>query len=343
MAVWIKNAAYDLGLIRPRGLASPAVCVGNLSVGGSGKTPMVLLLARLLAERGWYVDVLSRGYRRSGRSAVPVRVAGTTDGGAAAEFGDEPTLMARRGLRVFVGADRYRAGVLAEQAEETLFPTSSNQRKLHLLDDGFQHRKLAREVDIVLVRRRDLQDELLPLGNLREPLSSLKRADIVVLRSEEADLRDRVLQLMDQDDPARVWIIDRRVLICADGTPSSSDPLASSAVAFCAIGDPCGFFDGLNQAGLQLAAKFAFRDHHRYTTEDMKTITRAARESGAACFVTTEKDAMRLTENLRLQLESEAPLIVAGLEMQLREESQALATLEALIRDSEVSTPVSAK
>ncbi|MHB8301302.1 MAG: tetraacyldisaccharide 4'-kinase [Acidobacteriaceae bacterium] len=314
--VRFKNIAYDRRLVQPARLSWPVVSVGNLSVGGAGKTSMVLLLARLLAERGWAVDVLSRGYGRSSK-----RVLRVDPNGRPADFGDEPLLMARRGLPVYVGAARYPAGLAAENSGAA----DQTKPRLHILDDGFQHRKLARTVDIVLLQRSDLEGDMLPMGRLREPLAALERADICVLRSEDADLTQRVLRLMRADDPARVWRIDRRTFLAGPIAP------ASRALAFCALGDAQGFFDGLRRVGLDVPTQIAFRDHHAYTARDMERIQRAARARGADCCVTTEKDSVRLSPDLRQLLEQELPLKIAGLDVSLLEESRAMAILEELI------------
>ncbi len=321
MGVRLKNAAYDSRLFKPQRLAWPVLCIGNLSVGGTGKTPLVLLLAELLAARGWSADVLSRGYGRRGSRVV--RVDPLAAGEAALnEFGDEPIMMARRGVPVFVGSNRHLAGLLAESAASG---QGAARRGVHLLDDGFQHRKLARTVDIVLLQRADLADDLLPAGRLREPLCALERADICVLRAEDADLRDRVLRLMRQGDPTRVWLVERRT------TLPGAFARGEKCVAFCAVGDPDGFFDGLRLAPAQVADAIAFRDHHPYTRRDMEQLSTAARRSGATCFVTTEKDSVRLGGELRAELEKNLPLYVAGLDVRLGEEEHSLATLESLM------------
>ena len=162
--VQLRNTLYNKGVLRSRGLTGSVVSVGNLSVGGSGKTPFVLLLGELLQARGVKFDILSRGYGRKTKGVMLVDPAGTSY-----DFGDEPLLMARRlGVPVIVGEDRYDAGLYAEK---TFGP------QLHLLDDGFQHRSLARDFDIVLVTREDARDHLLPHGRLRESPRSLDRKD----------------------------------------------------------------------------------------------------------------------------------------------------------------------
>src|SRR6476646_4112472 len=153
-----------------RRLEGPVVSVGNLSAGGSGKTPFVMMLGELLKARGIKFDVLSRGYGRKSRGVMLVDARGLPQ-----KYGDEPLLIARKlQVPVIVGEDRYEAGKFAE---------SKFGAQLHLLDDGFQHRSLARDFDIVLVTPQDASDRLLPAGRLREPLTSLDRADAVVLAS----------------------------------------------------------------------------------------------------------------------------------------------------------------
>ena len=171
-AVALRNGLFDRGILPSRWLEKPVISVGNLAAGGAGKTPFVIALGELLQARGIPFDVLSRGYRRRTRGVLVVDPEGT-----AADFGDEPLLIARRlGVPVIVGENRYQAGRLAEQKFRS---------HLHILDDGFQHRSLHRDFDIVLLTAGDLQDLLLPFGRLREPVSSLKRADAVVLAQDD--------------------------------------------------------------------------------------------------------------------------------------------------------------
>ena len=193
-ATALRNRLYDRGTLSSRRLERPVVSVGNLSVGGSGKTPFVIALGELLKARGIRFDVLSRGY---GRKTHGVRI--VEDYGSAADFGDEPLLIARRlGVPVIVGGSRYAAGRVAEQKFET---------QLHILDDGFQHRSLARDFDIVLMTERDFDDKLLPFGRLREPLSSLQRADAIVLPSDFSAQNPAVETFRSQGKP--VWRMRR--------------------------------------------------------------------------------------------------------------------------------------
>ncbi len=323
IGVHFKNCAYDRRWLRSQKMSWPVISVGNLSVGGTGKTPLVLLLADRLSQRGWTIDVLSRGYGRSSSKVARVDPSGTSE-----EFGDEPLLMARHGLPVYVGANRYGPGQLAEQEAHA---DSLPSRRLHILDDGFQHRKLARAIDIVLVQRADFDGRLLPAGRLREPLSALRRTDICVLRAEDTDLSERLLRFMggqtQDSDPARVWIVKRRTTL-----PVAAD-FSPNPLAFCAVGDANGFFDGLRQAGVAPQSTIAFRDHHVYSRDDIEGLKATARRCGAKCFVTTEKDSVRLPDTLRAVLEKEGPLIIAGLETSLREEHRCIDSLEALLQE----------
>jgi len=281
-ATALRNTLFDRGVLTSRRLEQPVVSVGNLSVGGSGKTPFVIALGELLKERGVRFDVLSRGYRRKTRGVLVVEPDGN-----AADFGDEPLLIARRlGVPVIVGESRYAAGRLAEQRF---------QPQLHLLDDGFQHRSLARDFDIVLVNERDFDDRLLPSGRLREPPSSLRRADAIVLPSGLAVEHPAV-----QQKP--VWRMDRELIL-----PN----LPSAPVVFCGIARPEQFFAQVRAAGITPAAEISFRDHHVYDQNDTQALIRARRDLGGGGFLTTEKDAI----NLASKQNDLEPLAVAELKL----------------------------
>lgn len=294
VGVRIRNSLYDRSLLRAHTLAGPVVSVGNLSVGGSGKTPFVILLGELLRARGVKFDILSRGYGRHKKGVVLV-----DPSGAARDFGDEPLLMARRlAVPVVVGEDRYRAGVLAEQ---TFGP------ELHLLDDGFQHRALARDFDIVLVVPEDARDRMLPAGRLREPLASLGRADAVVLTSgasrETFPLNGKL-----------VWRVRRGIL------PKN---VPQRPLVFCGIARPHNFVLQLRSAGIEPAAEAFYRDHHAYTESDVGDLLRLRQQSEAGGFVTTEKDAV----NLGSYLPALAPLSVVPVRMDLADAANVVDTI----------------
>jgi tetraacyldisaccharide 4'-kinase len=301
-----KNLAYDRGWLRPKKLGWPVISVGNLSVGGSGKTPVVIRLAQLLTEQGIDVDVLSRGYGRSSSQVERVNPDGT-----AQRFGDEPILIARSaGVPVYVGASRYEAGSLAE--------SERSGPGVHLLDDGFQHRKLARNVDIIVLHASDLKQLLIPAGRLREPLKALSRASIIVLRAEDRQIEKELRQ---RGVDAPVWIQHRRLL------PES----VTQSVAFCGIARPEEFFAALRASGVEIAATHAYSDHHAYTGQDIDHLIRLSRDKRAQSFITTEKDWVRMTSGQREQLASTAPLNVARLEVIFEDEPAVTAQLLRLL------------
>ena len=289
-----RNAFYDRGLVRAHRLRGPVVSIGNLSVGGSGKTPFVLLLGDLLKARGLKFDVLSRGYGRTTKGVALVDPAGS-----ARDFGDEPLLIARRlSVPVVVGEERYAAGMFAEKKFGP---------QLHLLDDGFQHRSLARDFDIVLVTPEDIRDRLLPAGRLREPLSSLRRADAIVLTSgasqEEFPL-----------DGKLVWRARRGIV------PTN---VPSRPVVFCGIARPKNFVLQLRTAGIEPVAEAFYRDHHAYSEQDIRDLLSLQRRSEAGGFVTTEKDAV----NLGGFLSALEPLAVVPVKMELSEAANPVDTM----------------
>lgn len=294
--VWTRGAFYDHSLLRSRRLQRSVVSVGNLSAGGSGKTPFVILLGELLKARGISFDVLSRGYGRKTRGVLPV-----DPGGLPKNFGDEPLLIARRlQVPVVVGEDRYEAGKFAE---------SRFGSQIHLLDDGFQHRELARDFDVVLVTPEDGRDCLLPAGRLRESLSALRRADVVVLASGASPEAFPVAG-------KTVWRVRRGIL------PQNIPP---RPVAFCGIARPQGFLLQLRSAGIDPVAEAFFRDHHAYKEKDVRDLLQLQLRSDAGGFVTTEKDAV----NLGGFLASLAPLAVVPVKMEL---DDAVNAVDAMLR-----------
>ena len=260
-----RNARYDSGRAPVQRLRLPVISVGNLSVGGSGKTPFVQTLGRWLRAQGIGYDVLSRGYGRSSRGVLRVDPAGP-----ASLYGDEPLLLARTlEAPVYVGEERYLAGLAAEAAAE-------NKVRVHILDDGFQHRQLHRDFDIVLLGHGDLRASLLPFGRLREPLSALERASAVVAPEDLAALLAE----------PNVWHIRRRLVL--------HEPVPTRPLAFCGLARPRQFWQSLNDIGIYPAGTYAFGDHHRYTAKDIALLKRLARQHDANGFVTTEKDRVKL-------------------------------------------------
>src|SRR5580658_5032413 len=265
---------YDAGWLKAKRLNGTVISVGNLTTGGTGKTPMVLWLAARFLAKGKSVAILSRGYKGS---------RGTSD---------EIELMRRRlgdGVRFGVGADRYASGAKLE-AERSV--------DVFLLDDGFQHRELARDLNILMIDgMRDLNKEsMLPSGSLREPVSAARRADILVVsRSGETTSLEKVNSSRRAVFYAQTKLTEfRRLGRGAADSKWGSTINRSPSLAFCGVGNPDAFFADLVSWRVELAGEKAFRDHHAYSELDVERLEAEADKVSAADFVTTEKDAANL-------------------------------------------------
>lgn len=267
--VALRNHLYDSGFLRTHKLKGPVISVGSISAGGAGKTPFLIMLGELLKQRGVAFDVLSRGY---GRKTKGVRLVDPQ--GSPQDFGDEPLLIARKlGAPVIVGECRHAAGQLAE---------AKFGPQLHLLDDGFQHRRLVRDFDIALVTRREVEgDTLLPSGRLREPMSSLTRASAVAV------VHDGSTAQIPRSGDQYLWRVLRGIV-----APETQE----LCFAFCGIARPTNFFTELSHARLRVVGTQSFRDHHAYTASDVELLFKLGQEAGATAFITTEKDAVNLGE-----------------------------------------------
>jgi tetraacyldisaccharide 4'-kinase len=279
-----------------RRLDRPVISVGNLTVGGSGKTPVVAAIAKLLLERGHRPAIVSRGYARRHQSdGVLVVSDGARVVAPVEASGDEPQMLARElpGVAVLVCPDRYLAGRLAE----THFACT-----VHLLDDGFQHLQLARDVDLLIVSPRDLDDRVLPAGRLREPADAARMADAVIVpgSSDEAGRIASALRVA----PA-FGMMTRYGALKALGPASTSALRATAdknagrydcrrALAVAGIARPERFFDALRGQGFEIVGEMAFPDHHWFTSSDLESIARQAASANADVVITTEKDAVRI-------------------------------------------------
>src|SRR5580658_2088657 len=297
LALWLRERRFSARPNEVKRLRFPVVSIGNLSTGGAGKTPLTIALAEALTRRGLQVNVLSRGYGRKNNAPARVALAGTVE-----EFGDEPLLIAREAdVPVYVADQRYDAGLLAEGDALAVAALGQKPRPLvHLLDDGFQHRQLHRDVDILLLDRKDWRDWLLPAGNLREPITALRRATVIAIPAEDPELEESLIA-WHWEGP--VWRLRRKMEI-----PAVDGPVA----AFCGIARPRQFFEGLEAGGLKLAARKAFPDHYAYTESDLDRLAKQAVAAGAVALVTTAKDRVRLRK-LLAGLPPDLPLKTVGL------------------------------
>ncbi len=277
-ATRLRACAYEIGLLKSKRLNARVISVGNLTVGGTGKTPMVLWIAQRLLDDGKRTGILTRGYR------------GTT--GPDGPTSDEVRLLkARLGDRITigVGADRYARGSdLVAQGIEWF-----------VLDDGFQHLQLARDVDIVLIDAMNPfgGGRLLPAGFMREPKTALRRAHVIVItRSSRAPAVEAAVR-RETNAPifyARPWLDSMRS-ISDDGKIDVKDARRRKWFAFCGIGNPAAFGSDLREWGFQVCGPRFFRDHHRYTQSEIDELAKQARTAGADALLCTEKDRFNLS------------------------------------------------
>ena len=278
----MRRSWYERHPQSRRSLDRPVISVGNLSVGGSGKTPIVAALARMLLDMGQRPAILSRGYaRRRATDGVVV----VSDGNRVLEpvenSGDEPQMLARAlpGVPVLVCADRHLAGRLAEkQFDATVM----------LLDDGFQHLELGRNVDVLVVPASDLDDAVLPSGRLREPLDAASSADCVLVPGSLEDV-SRVAATFDRMPVFRV----ANHFGSLRGLDASA-PSGTRVVAVAGIARPERFFTTLREQGFEIVRELRFPDHHWFSSGDLDRIRTIAKEASADLIVATEKDAVRV-------------------------------------------------
>ncbi|MDR1989107.1 MAG: tetraacyldisaccharide 4'-kinase [Acidobacteriaceae bacterium] len=271
---------------RVRRLARPVVSVGNLRVGGSGKTPVTAYIARLLVRQGERPAILSRGYRRANPQNGVTVVSDTTGVRADVDTaGDEPLMLARElpGVPVLVATERARAGQMAEERYGAT---------VHILDDGFQHLQLARDIDLLLIAEADLAELVLPGGLLRESIDTASVADAVLVSDPDDAAAARVVEQLGPREAFQVVRAFRAPRTLLDNTETSIG--GTRVLAVSGIARPERFVHDLSGAGVIVAGSMAFPDHHRYTRGDIDRILETARQASADLIVTTHKDAVRL-------------------------------------------------
>jgi tetraacyldisaccharide 4'-kinase len=302
---------YESGVWKQRKLEARVISVGNVTAGGTGKTPLVIYLAEKLKEKNRKVAILTRGYGRKKKQMVELTKQ-TRERINWVDVGDEPYLLAGRLVDVPILVSRRRAisgrHAIRELGSEIL-----------ILDDGFQHLKLSRDLDIVVIDSTDPfgNGRLLPAGILREPLTSLKRADLFVMtKTDQASSTDELIGVLKGHNP-KAPIVEsvyrvRSVEDLISGHPvEPKDMRGKSAIAFSGIGNPASFESSLKQLGIRISKHRKFRDHHAYGRKDIADIKRQAEESRADFIITTEKDSVRIP----LVKESEIPFYVLGIDL----------------------------
>lgn len=276
----LRNWCYDVGIFHITKVNVPVISVGNVTVGGTGKTPMVEYLIRYFQNQNKNVAVLSRGYRRLSKGTVVI-TSGQKERGSVEMLGDEPYQIATKfpNVTVIVDNQRARGAKVAEQENVDVI----------LLDDGFQHRALYRDMDIVMMNNSEFvkTTPLLPAGMRREPFSALKRASIVVVNGKSSPTVSLKPQVSISYKPVALRGLDGR-------TQPLEHVKGKSCVAFCGIAHPESFKKTLLQQGVHILGWKTFPDHHQYRQNDMDDVMNMFRERNAEYLLTTEKDSARL-------------------------------------------------
>jgi tetraacyldisaccharide 4'-kinase len=332
-----RNFLFRKGILTTHNIAAPVISVGNITTGGTGKTPLVDWLARRMAAEGEHVCILTRGYGRAGMSQQVLVSDRQNLLASAVAGGDEPRFLAESLLGVAAvvsNADRVSAARWAiDNLKSTLF----------ILDDGFQHLSIARDLNLVTIDATNPwgAGRLLPAGRLREPLRGLARADAILLTRAELSsdidsLRSEVYHL---SKGRPILTSQTRTLrirqLTADASNGSNNDAIEAPIqpvaAFCALGNPEAFFAHVRSDGLKIVHAKAFKDHHTYIQSDIDDLHRAAIAHGASGFVTTAKDAVKLHE-----LNFDFPCYVVDIELVIEDEAKLIELLRNAIRKSRV-------
>lgn len=295
-----RSGFYSAGIFPQHRLPRPVISIGNITLGGSGKTPLVIYAAQALIKLGFTPAVLTRGYRRRGSEKLLVVSPGQELQSPASTLGDEPALVRRRIPSAWLGVskDRHAAGqTLAGQVPNSVF----------LLDDGFQHRRIFRDLDIVIVDRSQPLEEnhMFPRGTLREPVSQLRRCHMLVLNGlpgeGDRDSTEEGIRCLDRN--ARVFHCDQKIdsLVpfpqWSNGEESGHAPYPKSAFVVAAVGNPDRFRRDVTRVGIEVRGTRFFADHHRIGPKEWLACCKEAEAKAVDAIITTEKDAMKIEQS----------------------------------------------
>ncbi|MGB2697829.1 MAG: tetraacyldisaccharide 4'-kinase [Candidatus Zixiibacteriota bacterium] len=310
LVYYFRVFLYKLGLIKSKRLNARVISVGNITLGGTGKTPMVIYLGERLKGKSENIAILTRGYKRQDRERIEIK-------GKISDWkkvGDEPHMLSGKltGVPIFVHKDRYESGKKAQ---------AKYNNRTFILDDGFQHWSLKRDLDIVMIDCLNPfgNGELFPAGLLREPLSALKRADVFVLnQADQVANVDEIKRVLNRynSDAMRVessYHLDFIEDFSSHSLIDTETLRGQRIAAFSGIANSSSFEKTLDQIGTGIVRYFRFPDHFPYGEKDILKLEKDSLDSGADCMLTTEKDAVRIPkiDNLRI------PLYVVGIKLKI--------------------------
>lgn len=329
-----RRAAYEHGLFKTSHVGVPVISVGNITTGGTGKTPLVEWICRKIAQMPQTnICVLTRGYGRTNPEAQVLVSDATQLHATEQESGDEALLLARNLLgvaAVIANRDRIHAANWAIQHLNT---------NVFVLDDGFQHLRIARDLNVVVIDAMDPWGggELLPSGKLREPISGLARANCVVLtRTDKATDPTDVTKPVQQYAPNAPVFTSRMVTSGfreLDGSTVRKSEIRQPLLAFCGVGNAQSFFGQVANEGLQIVGKRDFRDHYRYQALDIERLIEDAADRGARALITTAKDAIKL-ESINLPL----PCYILDIQIAIDDEQSLIEMITAVVHQPGVGT-----
>jgi len=322
--IWIRNKLYDREWFSSFSFDIPIISVGNITTGGSGKTPLVMYWADLLQKNGKNPGIVSRGYGRKSQGMVIVHDGKEliTD---VENSGDEPYLMASvlKTVPVVVCEDRH------EGISQLI---KNNSIDVIIMDDGFQHRKVKRDLDIVTISANDQKEDyrLLPWGKLREPLHYISRANAVIFTRTDNYNPPKLLQGIKPFVKGELLLSTQQLTLMkydGDGYGKSLPP-ENSLFAFCGIGEPKSFLDSIAKLGLKSGGKQIFRDHQEYTSSVINELSAQIKSSNCIGIITTEKDLVKLPDNFLEEFE----IYIIKIEMEFEDEGTILNLIQPVLR-----------
>ena len=295
--IYLRNLLYDFGFITTVSLSKPVISVGNISMGGTGKTPVIEMLIEYLLKCGNNIAVISRGYKRLSEGPVVVSD-GITLLASFEDAGDEPFQIARKFPKVIVGVDGNRVKIANMLSEKYKFD-------LFLMDDGYQHRKVKRDLNILTINagKSPFNDFIFPAGDRRDELKSIKRADLVLVTRNIYNNFDEIAEKVKRIKDIPVLPVSYKMNSIVDMKNQERDITfitGKKVVLFCGIADPDYFEKQIKSFGAIVVKKLFFDDHHNFNSEDLNNIFKTVKDSNADMVLTTEKDYSRIINKLGL-------------------------------------------